>query len=1336
MPDQPTQPPESSQPAEQPEHEPAPQGKPKPKPRDFHKSTITERDRQRTYTSTWGVTTIDRRPTDKGLPPTVAFRPNTSTDKLLFRKDEPSTYVCSANAAYSDGGQLTSSLQDDVSYPAIPPAQLDKDDAASFANCSSPFVKLLAPMPTGKHAPRQPLHALIDTGANASLISPAAAARWKLKQIPLTSGVSLCYGNETEANVETMCRIDGFVGSHKFLRFRHRFLVVPLPEGIDAFIGADFCRAYALELHLHNGTLRYKGKRFIYEPGVHLRHKHLRRVTTRTGKPVDPDKPLPVEIIGSATVDSILRQNYTQPYFRQHQVWMVHLRPREPPPAPPPSPSVETAIDELDVDVEIKQILKRHLDVFPNELPREPPPDRDVFHRIPVSADHQPFSRSPYRMSPHETEALRKQVQDLVADGKIKPSTSSYGAPALFVRKSDGSLRLCIDYRRLNSETVKDKYPLPHMHDLLDRLATAKFFTVMDLRSGFWQVPLHPDDTHRTAFTTPFGLYEWVVMPFGLTSAPATFQRLVNTCLTDCNHFVQAYLDDFIIFSDTMEEHLQHIERVLQRLSKHKLYVKLSKCQFAQEEVEYVGHIVGKGQVKIQPSKIDAICKIKEPQNKHDVQVLLGLVNWIRRFLPNLAHHLTPLTNLLKKDKVFEWGEKEAAALQKIKDIVTRQPVLALPKPDKPFLLQTDASDYALGGTLLQQDDDGKYHTVAFESKRFNSAQTNYDVRDKELLAIVHCLKTWRHLLLGTEFDIQTDHRTLTSLQKQTNIKPRHARWMELIGEFGELSISHISGPDNGLADALSRMPSDNLTASNTVTIHAVQARPCTKISIRAVTLATLSVGDDLIHRIKQAYQADPACQALLDVNNNRYKTVNGLIYFSPDADHNKSSRLMIPKDDRIRTTLLEEAHEPKHVGHRGKHSTYATLHRLCYWSGMLRDVQDFVSSCSICLRNRSVNRRATGNPQPLEIPPHNWHTITMDFAVGLPKSPAGNDSVLVVVDKLSKRKHLIPCRSDASAVDIAEAFYSSVFKLHGVPCRIVSDRDPKFTSRFWTALADMLGTKLKMSTASHPQSDGQSENAVKQMKDALRNFLSYDQDDWESTLPAIEFAMNSTRSASTGYTPFELDTGYLPLEPLSTMLQEPKTEEAKSARDFVEHINDCIQDARDQLAIAQDRQSKVQEKKSQPNPFKTGDWVLVQTGQLQSATQRGRPSKKLQTKYTGPFQVTQVNNSQSCTLHLTKPYTKAHPTLNVKHLKKFVDSPPRFNTRRQSTGPDPVDFDDDDNPLYLVEDILDCRTYRRKLQYLVKWKGYDHSENSWEPASQLPPAVDPLIQRYHDKHG
>ena len=1035
-------------------------------------------------------------------------------------------------------------------------------------------------------------------------------------------------------------------------------------------------------------------------------------------------------------MSSILSNNASAhcPFYTRSRIFMVVLKPVDSKSTTniASRPDFRQQLRQLALPADVESVVADFPTVFPDDLPQDRPPERDIVHSIPVKDDHIPFARSPYRMSPAETSELKRQIDDLLQSGKIQPSKGCYAAPVLFVSKPDGSLRLCIDYRRLNRDTKQDHYPLPHMHDLLDRLSEASFFTVMDLRSGFWQVPVDSKDTAKTAFITPFGLFEWIVMPFGLTSAPATFQRLVNTRFSDCTGFVQAYLDDFIVFSNTREEHLRHLRLVLERLSEHQLYVKLSKCQFVQQEVEYVGHIVARGHVRIHPRKIEAVTSLQPPKDRHGVQTLLGMVNWIRRFLPQLATVATPITDLLRKDQPFIWGETQQQSLDNIKKLVTEHPTLSLPRRDLPYLLQTDASDYALAGALLQQHPEGNYHVICYESRRFRDAERNYTVRDKELLAIVHCLRSWRHLLLGSQFQIQTDHKTLEYLQTQASVNQRHARWLELIGEFGALHIEHISGPRNGLADALSRLDSTHLDSNDhTYGINSISSSSRPYQLCRINSISSLGPDSALLDSIRKAYTSDKSTCHLVGLNNHRYKTINGLVYFSPDNDHRVSSRLLIPNDDKLKTILLKEAHEPDILGHRGQDSTYFNIHRFCYWSGMLKDCRLFVRSCEICQRTKQRNLIPTGMLQPLAVPPHNWHTVSIDFAVDLPLSSNGKNAIMVVVDKLSKRCHLIPCRTTDKAQDIANLYFTFVFSQHALPSKLISDRDPKFTSCFWKALADACGTTLSMSTADHPQSDGQTENMVKQCKECLRHYLNYEQNNWEKLLPAIEFAINSTPNRSTGYTPFELDTGRIPTTPASITLDPaPSDEPAQSAQAFLDHIQAAMQDARDSIARAQDRQALQANKSRHSSPFKIGDLVLVSTKHLLDVTQRNRPSTKLRRPFTGPFLITDIIGTNAVKLNLPD-HIRAHSTFNVSKLKLYHQNPAQFASRQSP--PPPVDFIDDE-PLYAIEAILDKRKFRKTWKYLVKWKGYDEQDSTWEPLSHLEYCAD-LVAEYDATH-
>ena len=463
-------------------------------------------------------------------------------------------------------------------------------------------------------------------------------------------------------------------------------------------------------------------------------------------------------------------------------------------------------------------LLSEYVDLFPVELPSTLPPSRPgIDHRIKTMPDAKIPQKNPYRLSYAENLELQRQIEDLLKKGLIAKSNSPYSSPVLFVKKKDGTMRMCIDYRALNDITIKDRFPLPHIGDLLDQLSSARCFSKIDLRSGYNQVLVDPQDRHKTAFVTNEGQYEYNVMSFGLCNAPGTFQRLMNDVFAPFmkgkDRFLIVYLDDIVIFSKTKEEHECHVRQVLDTLRKHKLYTNPKKCIFFREEIDFVGHIVGRGVVKMDPDKISAIRDRMVPKNPTEVRSFLGLANYYRRFIRNFSKIAGPLHDLTSNAK-FEWTEKHDIAFNKLKARLTEEPVLILPDFGKEFKIMTDASNGAIGAVLSQKGNDGREHPIAYASKRLSSTEQRYATRDKELYALVFALKHWRPYLHERKFVAETDHQSLTYLRTSRDLTPRLARWNDLIAEY-DFEIVYRPGKKNGAADALSRPPTEVLTGES-----------------------------------------------------------------------------------------------------------------------------------------------------------------------------------------------------------------------------------------------------------------------------------------------------------------------------------------------------------------------------------------------------------------------------------------------------------------------------------------------------------------------------------------
>ena len=974
------------------------------------------------------------------------------------------------------------------------------------------------------------------------------------------------------------------------------------------------------------------------------------------------------------------------------------------------------------------------LDHFKDDVFSEPkglPPQRAADHRIDLVPGCIPPSRSPYRLSQPELEELRRQLTKLIEEGWIRPSVSPFGAPILFVKKKNGDLRMCVDYRALNKITIKNKYPLPLISELLDRLSGAKYFTSLDLRSGYHQLRIVEEDIPKTAFNTRYGHYEYTVMPFGLTNAPASFQALMNDMLRPyLDKFVVVYLDDILIYSPTWEEHLSHIKTVLSALRDNQLHCAVEKCNFAQEQTTYLGFIIDKDGIRTDPQKTAAVTDWPEPTNVSDIQTFMGFANFFHKHIPKFADIAAPLTDQLRSDtttKDFHFTDSARTAFNTLKQRLTNTPVLALPDFNKPFRVTTDASKFAAGMMLSQLDNQGKERPIAFESRKFRDHEKNWSTPDKELAAVVHALTIWRHYLDGTHITVFTDHQALKHIQQQPKLNQRQARWLDFIQGY-DLDIQHVPGRLNHVADALSRRPDFAMD------IHAIFVR---------MTAATTAVDPDFKKAIQTAYAQDDLCAkkyaAVLQGTDphlqDQYAIIDGLLYLQGDAQQRKTPRLCIPNDKKIRLRLLQENHDNATAGHLGIDKTYATLARYYWWPNMSTDVKNFVRTCDYCQRSKGRTLISNGSLSPVAIPQERWEVVTMDFVTGLPKTKQDFDMIMTVVDKLSKRAHFIPGKMTDDARDIADRFTADIFRLHGLPASIISDRDSKFTSKFWQHLMQRLGTRIAMSTANHPQTDGQTERMNRTLEDMLRCLVNFHQDDWDKILPLVEFAYNNQIHASTKETPFYVDTGRharLPQDLLIDPARLPTPNEA--ANEFAERMRNIVQQTRDHLRHAQDRQAEYYNSRHSTREFNTGDQVLVEIPYLQTPEERARDKDKLKFKRSGPYTITEKLSPHAYRLQLPSSI-RAHNVFNIAALTPYHAN--TFDGRvPQALAPE-TQADGSDE--WQVEKILAHRNVGRGRQYLTVWKGERDIDATWEPRRNFMDnglVTNAIMQQYERTNG
>ncbi|KAL0544273.1 hypothetical protein IC582_019386 [Cucumis melo] len=819
---------------------------------------------------------------------------------------------------------------------------------------------------------------------------------------------------------------------------------------------------------------------------------------------------------------------------------------------------------EADVSLSSEPVVRDYPDVFPEELPGLPP-HREVEFAIELESGTVPISRAPYRMAPAELKELKVQLQELLDKGFIRPSVSPWGAPVLFVKKKDGSMRLCIDYRELNKVTVKNRYPLPRIDDLFDQLQGATVFSKIDLRSGYHQLRIKDEDVPKTAFRSRYGHYEFIVMSFGLTNAPAVFMDLMNRVFREfLDTFVIVFIDDILIYSKTEAEHEKHLRMVLQTLRDNKLYAKFSKCEFWLKQVSFLGHVVSKAGVSVDPAKIEAVTGWTRPSTVSEVRSFMGLAGYYRRFVENFSRIATPLTQLTRKGAPFIWSKACEDSFQNLKQKLVTAPVLTVPDGSGSFVIYSDASKKGLGCVLMQQ---GK--VVAYASRQLKSHEQNYPTHDLELAAMVFALKIWRHYLYGEKIQIFTDHKSLKYFFTQKELNMRQRRWLELVKDYDREILYH-PGKANVVADALSRKVSHSAALiTRQAPLHRDLERAEIAVSVGAVTmqLAQLTVQPTLRQRIIDAQSNDPYL-----VEKRGLAEAGQAVEFSLSSDGGLlfERRLCVPSDSAVKTELLSEAHSSPFSMHPGSTKMYQDLKRVYWWRNMKREVAEFVSRCLVCQQVKAPRQKPAGLLQPLSIPEWKWENVSMDFITGLPRTLRGFTVIWVVVDRLTKSAHFVPGKSTYTANKWAQLYMSEIVRLHGVPVSIVSDRDARFTSKFWKGLQTAMGTRLDFSTAFHPQTDGQTERLNQVLENMLRACALEFPGSWDSHLHLMEFAYNNSYQATIGMAPFEALYGKCCRSPVCW---GEVGEQRLMGPELVQSTNEAIQKIRSRMHTAQSRQ-------------------------------------------------------------------------------------------------------------------------------------------------------------------
>lgn len=865
-------------------------------------------------------------------------------------------------------------------------------------------------------------------------------------------------------------------------------------------------------------------------------------------------------------------------------------------------------------------------------------------------------------------------VQSLLDAGTIQSSSSPYASPVVLVKKKDNSWRLCVDYRNLNSMTIKDRFPIPLIEDLMDELGGSSVYSKIDLRAGYHQVRMNSGDIHKTAFKTHSGHYEYLVMPFGLTNAPATFQNLMNTVFKPfLRKFVLIFFDDILLYSASVEEHILHLAQVFEVMRQNKLYAKRSKCDFATTRVEYLGHFIEARGVSTDPNKVKAVKEWPQPTSLKQLRGFLGLAGYYRKFVRGFGGIARPLTVLTKKDS-FCWSEEAHSAFDDLKIALCEAPVLALPDFNKQFVVETDASGSGIGAVLMQEG-----HPIAYISRHLKGKQAHLSIYEKELLAVVFAVQKWRHYLLHGHFIIRTDQRSLKYLLEQRLNTPIQQQWLPKLLEF-DYEIQYRQGKDNLAADALSRVEGSE---------------------VLSMALSVLEC--DLMTEIKRCYTED---RQIMEIIEALKQNGDAKKHFTWRQDIlRRKSKLVVPAVIELRNKILEWLHGSSSSGHSGRDATHQRVKSLFYWKGMSKDIQSFIRSCSVCQQCKYETVALPGLEQPLPIPTAVWADISMDFIDGLPNS-FGKTVILVVVDRLSKAAHFMALSHPYTAASVAQAFLDTVYKLHGFPQSIVSDRDTIFLSDFWRELFALHGVSLNYSSAYHPQSDGQTEVVNRCLESYLRCMTSERPHLWSKWLPLAEFWYNTTFHTATQTTPFEAVYGRPPPLHLPYLPGESKVEVVAKS---LQEREDMILLLQFHLLRAQHRMKQNADLHRTERSFEIGDYVYVKLQPYRQQSTVMRSNNKLAPKFYGPYKILDRCGAVAYKLELP-PTSLIHPVFHVSQLKVLVG-------HVHTTHHLPTVISDvlQKQPEKILERKMVKRQGRAATKVLVKWMNLGEEEATWE---------------------
>lgn len=866
-------------------------------------------------------------------------------------------------------------------------------------------------------------------------------------------------------------------------------------------------------------------------------------------------------------------------------------------------PGTDTPIDIADASLTASQVTEATVFIskWVEKFKLSPGTTDVVTHKIYLKdKDLPPFKQRYYNYSPAVERAIDEQIAEWLRDGVIEESDTPYTSPLLAVKKKDtDKLRVCVDMRLLNKRSYTDAYPLPRIHNLLDTLKDANYISTVDLATGFLQIKIDEDSQRYTGIATKKGLYHFKKMCYGLSSAPATFSRLMTKVLQPLLYKnCLVYVDDIIVWADTYEKHLQVLDEVFTLLFNAGLILSWRKCHFFKEYCEYLGFKVGQGKIIASPSKTECISNYPRPNTVKGVRGFLGLSGWYRRLICDYATTAEPLTRLLKKNQPFVWGEEQEKAFQAIKDGLVKAPELYAPDFEREFVMFVDSSNVGTGAVLSQFDDKGVEHVVAFHSKTLNKAQRNYSVTERECLGVILGLEAFRGYIQGTHCTVYTDHSSLTWLMNIAHPEGKLCRYITRLSLF-DFTIKFRKGKNMEAPDALSRIP------------YALSAAHVTS-KIPSFSKVQDPWYIDLISRVKANPQNFPSFQ------------VTGEFLFK--KIHDKMLRidqfkLYVPNDFRF--SLIKENHDSLPAGHVGIAKTVSRITRQYYWPSLKRDVTEYVHQCDVCQGFKPSNTLPMAEmiPKVHEMSP--FQLVYLDFIGSLPSSSKQNKYALVMQDASTKFLIATPMRA-ATTQSAIKAITDQLILVHGCPSILVADQGSQFTSKAFSDFCEEFNIKLHLVPKMAPFCNSV-ERYNRSLKQALSMFSHANQREWDDHLKYVVFAWNTAKNDTTSFTAYELAMGRAPkgfFELFDPVLNaQVGVFDPKTYRNTVkERLAKIYKLATDSVEKAKKKQAHTYNLRRKPCTFQVGD--LVYKKNFPKSSKINYVTSKLEPKFVGLFRI------------------------------------------------------------------------------------------------------------------